>query len=377
MRESPLMSQPQTILIIDDTPLNVTLLDVILRPAGYRTLKAFSGAEGRALALQKSPSLILLDITMPGEDGITTCRILKADPRTSEIPVIFISALNSTNDKVSGFANGAVDYITKPFERTEVLARVAAHLQTREKITSALRQQHQILDQLQRAQLGMLVKPEELPQAGFAVCYRAVHAVGGDFYDVCPTKDGTFAYFVADISGHDLDVSFNTSAIKALFRQSAGADGSSEEILDSINRGVMPLFDNGMHMTGCLLRLDRLASTATLVNAGHLPVIHLGADGSAALFEAEGDILGVFEHLVLKPASKRVRRGDRLFLYTDGLVELDGESLDRHEGIDRLLALCRATASLPLSEAVAAICARIFPEHLPPGDDIILLGVEV
>ena len=103
-----------TILIVDDSQLNVTLLDAILRPAGYRTLKALSGQEGRRLAQQHQPAMILLDITMPGEDGFTTCRILKSDPRTADIPVIFISALTGAESKVSGFSTGAVDYITKP-----------------------------------------------------------------------------------------------------------------------------------------------------------------------------------------------------------------------------------------------------------------------
>jgi DNA-binding response OmpR family regulator len=123
------MSESQhTILIVDDMPINVAVLDAMLRLSGYRTLKAYSGREGRCLALQDQPSLILLDIMMPEEDGVTTCRILKADPRTADIPVIFISAHDGTNDKASGFANGAVDYITKPFEMKEVLARVSSHL---------------------------------------------------------------------------------------------------------------------------------------------------------------------------------------------------------------------------------------------------------
>ena len=98
-----------TVLIIDDIPLNISLLAAMLRNAGYQVISALSGREGRLLALKEQPDIILLDITMPGEDGITTCRILKADPRTTDIPVIFISAVDSIDIKVSGFTNGAVD----------------------------------------------------------------------------------------------------------------------------------------------------------------------------------------------------------------------------------------------------------------------------
>ncbi len=367
-----------TVLIIDDIPLNISLLAAMLRNAGYQVISALSGREGRLLALKEQPDIILLDITMPGEDGITTCRILKADPRTTDIPVIFISAVDSIDIKVSGFTNGAVDFVTKPFERAEVIARVALHLKLRDRYVAAVRKEHTILDKLQSAQHGMLVKPDDMPDAAFAVSYRAVHAAGGDFYDVCRMKDDSFAYFIADISGHDLDVSFNTSAIKALFHQAVQGNNSSTDIVCSINRGIIPLFYcNGMHMTASFINLDRSAGMATLVNAGHLPVIHLSVDGSATLLEAEGDILGVFEELVLHPLTTQVKKGDRLFIYTDGLVEQNSESMDRMEGISKLTTLCQETAYLPLVTAVSTICSRSFPADVVPGDDIILLGVEV
>jgi len=127
------MSEKQlTILIIDDVPLNVALLEMILQQAGYRTLSAFSGMEGRQLALQDKPSLILLDVMMPMEDGVMTCRILKADPRTTDIPVIFVSALDGVADRTSGFIAGVVDYITKPLKKTEVLEKIALHLRISE-----------------------------------------------------------------------------------------------------------------------------------------------------------------------------------------------------------------------------------------------------
>ena len=367
-----------SILIVDDIPLNITLLGAMLRKAGYLTITAASGREGRRLALEQQPSLILLDITMPEEDGVTTCRILKADPRTTDIPVIFLSALSGTDIKVTGFATGAVDYITKPFEREEVLARISLHLQMRERYVAVVRSQDTMYVKLNTAQRGMLPKPDEMPDAAFAVHYRAFHAAGGDFYDVVRGKDGCYRYFIADISGHDVDTSLNTSAIKALFHQSSTAYNSPTEIVESIHRGLMPLFStSGMHMTGALIQLDRQTRTATLVNAGHLPAIHLSVDGHVSQIETEGDILGVFDELVLVPKTFEVQKGDRIFIYTDGLIEQNNLNCNRHAGIKKLMALCHTTSALPLQEAVNAISSRIFPIDTPPTDDRLLVGIEV
>ena len=117
-----------TILVVDDTPENVTLLSRILKMSGYNIEVANDGALAIEKAKSLLPDLIILDINMPMMDGIETCVRLKEDERTREIPVIFISALDSIEDKVRAFRAGGVDYILKPFEYEEVQARVETHL---------------------------------------------------------------------------------------------------------------------------------------------------------------------------------------------------------------------------------------------------------
>ena len=117
------------ILVVDDTPANLKLLANLLTEQGYRVRPASSGALALRSVVARIPDLILLDVWMPDLDGYAVCQRLKADPRTHSIPVIFISALHEAPDKVQGFAVGGVDYITKPFEPVEVLARVRTHLE--------------------------------------------------------------------------------------------------------------------------------------------------------------------------------------------------------------------------------------------------------
>ncbi|HBQ98391.1 MULTISPECIES: hybrid sensor histidine kinase/response regulator [unclassified Roseofilum] len=153
------------LLIVDDTPNNLRLLSSMLTEKGYKVRKAID-AKGALKAIEVlKPDLILLDIRMPEMDGYQVCQILKADARTQDIPVIFISALDETVDKVRAFNVGGVDYITKPFQAPEVLARVATHLQI-----------HQLQQQLetQNTQLQAEIVERQKAEAGLKVLLHAV-----------------------------------------------------------------------------------------------------------------------------------------------------------------------------------------------------------
>ncbi len=119
------------ILVVDDTSANLKLLCALLADHGYRVRAASSGAMALRSAMASPPDLILLDVCMPEMDGFEVCRQLKRDQRLRPIPVIFVSALSEASDKVEGFAVGAVDFVTKPIEPDEVLARVRTHLELR------------------------------------------------------------------------------------------------------------------------------------------------------------------------------------------------------------------------------------------------------
>ena len=121
----------QTIMIVDDVPANLGVLLDFLDSAGYQVLVAESGESALSQLAYAEPDIILLDVTMPGIDGYETCRRLKQNGRWRDTPVLFLTALNETTDKVRAFNVGAVDFISKPLHPEEVLARVRAHLQIR------------------------------------------------------------------------------------------------------------------------------------------------------------------------------------------------------------------------------------------------------
>lgn len=125
------MTSKGTILAVDDIPVNLKLLVEVLTADGYHVLQADSGELALASVAANPPELILLDIRMPGMDGLEICRRLKARPESRDIPIIFVSASGEAAERVEGLQLGAVDFITKPFQQEELLARVHTHLELR------------------------------------------------------------------------------------------------------------------------------------------------------------------------------------------------------------------------------------------------------
>ena len=153
------------ILIVDDIPVNVELLDYVLRAEGFRTLSAGNGVTAVALSRANRPDLILLDVMMPDQDGFETCAKLKSDPLTADIPIIFVSAMDDVESKVRALKAGGVDYVSKPVHSEEVLARVRVHLRIRENNRAIVRENQARLEELHNAQQAILVHPEDCPEA--------------------------------------------------------------------------------------------------------------------------------------------------------------------------------------------------------------------
>jgi two-component system, cell cycle response regulator len=196
------------ILIIDDSVNNQNLLMRILQDHGYQTMAADNGKSGLRIALDDRPDLILMDISMPEMDGFQCCQELREGAATREIPVIFISAMDSIEEKVKAFRVGGVDYITKPFNHDEILVRVGTHLKYRK-----------LLQQLERTNRELGVKIEQLHESKVLVQEREgklrafvealpnlaiVFSERGEILEIYP-NNGAFAhYFSGNPIGHPI-----------------------------------------------------------------------------------------------------------------------------------------------------------------------------
>ncbi|RUT10246.1 hypothetical protein DSM106972_007410 [Dulcicalothrix desertica PCC 7102] len=177
--QSPNIRPVETILVIDDSPTNLEVLYTTLSDAGYEVLVEMDGYSGIEQAQNNPPDLILLDIMMPKINGYEACRKLQSNPITKDIPIIFMTALSDTLEKVKGFQMGAVDYITKPFQQEEVIARINVQLKLRrlnleldhqkqkleERVVERTAELSEALEELQQTQL-QLVQTEKISSLG-------------------------------------------------------------------------------------------------------------------------------------------------------------------------------------------------------------------
>jgi two-component system NtrC family sensor kinase len=192
------MNQQNLILVVDDNSNNLKVLTDVLRTAGHRVLVANSGESALEKLQQVSPNLILLDVMMPGIDGFETCRRLKAAETACDIPVIFTTALTDAVDRVKGLELGAVDYITKPIQHDEVLARVNVHLklynltqELEQRVTERTAALQTALDQLKKSQI-QLVQSEKLSALGqmmAGVAHEINNPIGFIAGNLSPAQD--------------------------------------------------------------------------------------------------------------------------------------------------------------------------------------------
>jgi CheY-like chemotaxis protein len=200
----------EDILIVDDTPDNLRLLSQMLSEQGYGVRAVTSGSRALASVQAAPPDLILLDVKMPEMDGYQVCKALKADPETRDIPIIFISALDALQDKVQAFAVGGVDYVTKPFQLEEVVARVETHLALR-RLQKQLQEANKRLQDTNRkmerelalaGEVQASFLPGELPDVPgwqLAAALKPARETSGDFYDVIPLSNGRLGVLIADV----------------------------------------------------------------------------------------------------------------------------------------------------------------------------------
>ena len=180
------------ILLVDDNPNNLSVLSQTLKTAGYKVRIAVDGEDALSQVARIRPELILLDVQMPKVDGFEACRRLQANPETEGIPIIFMTALSDTGNKVKGLSLGAVDYITKPFEHEEVLARVKVHWRLKRLADTLEQQVAERSHSLQQAQIH-LVQQEKLSALGELVAGVA-HEINNPVGCIIGNVDAVQAY---------------------------------------------------------------------------------------------------------------------------------------------------------------------------------------
>jgi len=376
-------SAAESILLVDDNPTNLQVLFQTLEGVGCKLLVAKNGEIALSIAGKALPDLILLDIMMPGIDGYEVCRQLKANRATSSIPVIFLSALGDTEDKVKGLQLGAVDYVTKPFQPDEVIARVNTHLtihRLKREVESQKDQLEHELEVVSEVQRKLL--PKQLPVIdGFklGVHYETSRYAGGDYYDVVELPDNCWGFLIADAEGHSAPAAVLMAMTCALFRSYPGSAADPAEVIHYLNEHLCKVADPSF-MTALYAFYDASAHTMRMARAGHpLPMVFRNSDQKAIELTCPGVYpLGIEPYEIEIPVTEvKLEPGDRFLIYTDGLTERFDEEGQTY-GEERLLKLLATDSAHDPQGVIGAIMADVeqFAGELPADDDqALLLGI--
>ena len=369
-----------TILLVDDEPANLQVLMETLGGTECKRLIAKNGETALSIARKVIPELILLDIMMPGMDGFEVCRQLKSDPTTADIPVIFLSALSSTQDKVQGFALGAVDYVTKPFQPEEVIARVTTHL-TIHRLNREIQQRKELLEQELKivSDLQRVLLPKDLPRIEgleLAVHYETSFYSGGDYYDWVALPDNRWGFLLADAAGHGAPAAVEMAMTCALFRSCPTPPVEPDALLSYLNDNLCRIYEASF-VTAIYAVYDPDPRMLHLARAGQPPpMVCRASENTARELACEGVLpMGISQFDRIPVTRTQLNPGDRLLFYTDGVSErfnLQGEQY----GEARLLDLLRTTPCPPPQKMIELIMEdvnRFAGERAAEDDQALLL----
>jgi len=328
------------ILVVDDEPVFVHQTTECLRAEGYDVVAARNGREAIAIADKGGIDLILLDVIMPVLNGVEVTKILKRNTLTSEIPIIVISTMTEYKDRVEFFRIGASDYMPKPIDNGELLARVSLQLQLVklrgevEEANRALQQKNRMLEQniariehdlsvarsLQRA---IYPAPEaEFPGLSLHFWHESSENLRSDYFDYLQDESGTIHVIIADVSGHGIASALLAAQFKVLFVGLARQGLAPREFMEQVNQLLVSFLTEGYYFTAIYLQYHPARRQLSLVNAGHVPLLYRErAGGRIRQVESTNSPLGFFAPEKYAEVQIPVAPGDLVMLLTDGLTE--------------------------------------------------------
>jgi sigma-B regulation protein RsbU (phosphoserine phosphatase) len=316
---------------------------------------------------------------MPGIDGFEVCRRLKENSETRQIPVIFLSALDETGDKVRGLQLGAVDYVAKPFQPEEVIARVNTHL-TIHRLSCEVQKQRDELEHelLVVSQLQQNLLPERLPIVNgmkLAVHYETSRYAGGDYYDIAELPDGRLGILVADAEGHAAPATVMMAMTCAFFRSCVTCLDAPDQLISYLNDNLCKV-NRESFVTAIYALYDPQSRVLKMARAGNpLPVLYRPSEKKAAELSCEGVlIMGLYPYPEVPVTEMTLLPGDCVLFYTDGITDRFNDKRETY-GIDRLLQQFENSVTDEPSSILENIVADLtrFSGLRPADDDMAML----
>ena len=324
MSNLPLFNTPY-ILAVDDEQMNRFVLEDIIENR-YELFVVASGQACLDEVEQRVPDLILLDINMPGISGYEVCKILKSKPETNNVPVIFLTAMMKVEDEKKGLQIGAVDYITKPFTESILLARIKTHIElnyTRkllERNNQVLRQERNYIEQI----IGFMRKDERFDANNLQTLISPLEKSSGDIVLSACAENNHQHILIGDFTGHGLNAAIAGPLISSLFYTRVQSSCLASDVLQLINDELFQKLPAQCFLAATYLDWDKTAETITIWNFSMPASIVYNQKELVGRGDSIGVALGIVACCEYKvtPITLPFTQGDKLYCYTDGMDEV-------------------------------------------------------
>jgi len=325
-----------TILLVDDNKVNLFVIEKILSNEGYNDCTSLTSAQELFDYLQvdepnaptKRVDLILLDIMMPEIDGIEACKVIKANERYKDIPIIFVTALDDKNKLAEALDIGGIDYITKPIDKIELLARIRVALRLKAELDWHTQHEKKIqfeLDLATNVQRSLLSPPLKEKNIQVEVSYLPSFNLAGDMYYWHKINDHRYAVILLDMMGHGISASLLCMFISSVLREAIKQIVDPVEVVKELNRYMAQLHKEKesvpYYFTAIYLVIDTEVKTIEYVNAGH-PHGYVYLDEMKVTPLNQGSCaIGFFDEIKVEKQVIQYQKEAQIVLYTDGLLE--------------------------------------------------------
>lgn len=377
------------ILVVDDDQINIKILQIQLEAKGYVVLTATSGSEALELITTDPPDLVLLDIQMPRMDGFEVCRRIRADKSTRFVPVVMVTALKDTADRIQSIQAGADDFISKPFDGHEIVARVGSLLRIKQYRDELEAHNARLQAELEMArQVQEILMPQNgiVDLAGFRIASHSTPEieVGGDFFDFWEIQPGRLGLFISDVMGHGV-----SAALVAVFMKTVVGEirdrmeSDPGQLLTTLNTRFNNTISSQMFMfaTAFYAVIDLRNEQISCANAGHPYPLLIHRHRGTCEFLSQGIAgkgLGLLANSNYETVDYDFNHRSRMLLYTDGAYEARNPEKEEF-GIRRL----EETAVQETDETGAELVNRLldsiekFRSGIPTDDDLTFVAVDV
>ncbi|GAB6494969.1 response regulator [Bacillus sp. UMTAT18] len=325
-----------SILIVDDNPVNIFVIKKILKQAGYQDLVSLNSAQelfeyihfGKDSSRHNEIDLILLDIMMPEIDGLEVCRRLQKEEKFKDIPIIFVTALEDANKLAEALDMGAMDYITKPINKVELLARMRVALRLKSELNWHKEQEENLRNELDLAtqvQRNLLSRPLREEHIKIEASYLPSFKLAGDMYYWYKIDENRYGIILLDVMGHGVSASLVCMFISSVLRETIKCLIDPELVMKDLNKYMTLLHNENdnipYYFTAIYLVVNTEDRTIEYVNAGHPSGYVLVDETNVVELNRGSCAVGFFDEIKVEKTVIPFEKNAQIVLFTDGVLE--------------------------------------------------------